>query len=66
MPAFVDTNIMPEGLVAKWPNEHITPLSTIMRAFNELVDESGRVEMDGKSQGGKWGGEERMCGRVCD
>jgi 15-hydroxyprostaglandin dehydrogenase (NAD) len=49
MPAFVDTNIR-EGLVAKWPKEHITPLSTIMRAFNELIDESGRVEMDGKSQ----------------
>jgi 15-hydroxyprostaglandin dehydrogenase (NAD) len=51
MPAFVDTNIMPEGLVAKWPKEHITPLPTIMRAFNELIDESGRIEADGKSQG---------------
>jgi hypothetical protein len=24
IPTFVDTNIMPEGLVAKWPKEHVT------------------------------------------
>jgi 15-hydroxyprostaglandin dehydrogenase (NAD) len=51
MPGFVDTNIMPPGLVERWPKEHITPLATIVRAFNELIDEGGRVEGDGKSQG---------------
>jgi 15-hydroxyprostaglandin dehydrogenase (NAD) len=50
MPAFVDANIMPEGLVTKWPKEHITSLFTIVRAFNELIDESRRVEVDGKSR----------------
>ena len=51
MPAFVDTNIIPQELLAQWPKEHITPLSTILRAFDELIDENGRVERDGKSSG---------------
>ena len=51
MPAFVATNIIPSEIVEQFPAEHITPLSTIMRAFDELIDESGRVESDGKSQG---------------
>ena len=51
MPGFVPTNTMPPGLLALWPCEHVTPVSTVLRAFNELVDENGLVEADGKSQG---------------
>jgi 15-hydroxyprostaglandin dehydrogenase (NAD) len=51
MPAFVATNIMPPGVLERWPQEHITPLSTMVRAFDELISETGTVQADGKSNG---------------
>lgn len=39
-PAFVPTNLAPPGLMESWPKDGITPMSTIMRAFNELLDET--------------------------
>ena len=51
MPAFIETNIIPRELAAQWPREHVTPLATVMRAFDELIDEAGRVEQDSKSSG---------------
>jgi 15-hydroxyprostaglandin dehydrogenase (NAD) len=51
MPAFVLTNIVPKPLVELWPKEYVTPLSTMMRAYDELIDIEGRVSRDGKSDG---------------
>ncbi|KAL9106475.1 MAG: hypothetical protein Q9227_008506 [Pyrenula ochraceoflavens] len=38
LPAFVPTNLAPPGLIDAWPPEHITPMETIMRAYDELID----------------------------
>jgi 15-hydroxyprostaglandin dehydrogenase (NAD) len=35
-PAFVATNLAPPGIIERCPPEHLTPMSTIMRAFDEL------------------------------
>jgi 15-hydroxyprostaglandin dehydrogenase (NAD) len=35
-PAFVATNLAPPGIIESCPSEHLTPMSTIMRAFDEL------------------------------
>jgi 15-hydroxyprostaglandin dehydrogenase (NAD) len=35
-PAFVATNLAPRSIIEKCPPEHLTPMSTIMRAFDEL------------------------------
>ncbi|QDS71794.1 hypothetical protein FKW77_009418 [Venturia effusa] len=51
MPAFVVTNIMPEYLSNNWPKEFVTPLGTMMRAYDELIDVDGKVVGDGKSDG---------------
>lgn len=51
MPAFVITNIMPEYLANSWPKEYVTPLSTMMRAYDELTEVEGKVAGDGKSDG---------------
>jgi 15-hydroxyprostaglandin dehydrogenase (NAD) len=51
MPAFVLTNIMPEYLATNWPKEYVTPLGTMMRAYDELIEVEGKVEGDGKSDG---------------
>jgi len=51
MPAFVITNITPPPLVEMWPKEYVTPLGTVMRAYDELIDLEGNVEKDGKSNG---------------
>ncbi|KAE9986282.1 hypothetical protein EG327_004406 [Venturia inaequalis] len=51
MPAFVLTNIMPEYLSTNWPKEFVTPLGTMMRAYDELIEVEGRVVGDGKSDG---------------
>jgi 15-hydroxyprostaglandin dehydrogenase (NAD) len=51
MPAFVNTNIVPDVLVNMWPKEYLTPLSTMLRAYDELMDVEGRVGQDGKSEG---------------
>lgn len=51
MPAFVVTNIMPEYLATNWPKEYVTPLGTMMRAYDELIEVDGKVVGDGKSDG---------------
>ncbi|KAK9460474.1 uncharacterized protein V1516DRAFT_664871 [Lipomyces oligophaga] len=38
-PAFVETNLAPKEIIAKMPKEHITPMSTIMRAFLAFQDD---------------------------
>ncbi|KIV97383.1 hypothetical protein PV10_01139 [Exophiala mesophila] len=51
-PAYVDTAMTPSGVTALWPPEYITPISTMLRAYDELTDERGRVDKsDGKSDG---------------
>lgn len=39
-PAFVITNLAPPGILESFPAEHVTPMSTIMRAFDELNGQS--------------------------
>jgi 15-hydroxyprostaglandin dehydrogenase (NAD) len=51
MPAFVLTNIMPEYLATNWPKEYVTPLGTMMRAYDELIEVDGKVVADGISDG---------------
>jgi hypothetical protein len=51
MPAFVLTSLPSQTLRDAWPKKYVTPTSTINRAFMELIDEEGRVEQDGKSDG---------------
>lgn len=51
MPGFVDTGIIPPQIVERWPKGNITPMTMILRAFSELMDDEGRVEGDGKSDG---------------
>lgn len=51
MPAFVATPIIPGRLNELWPKEYITPLSTMCRAYDELIDVDGKVKQDGKSDG---------------
>lgn len=51
MPAFVATNMVPKPLVDLWPKEYLTPLSTMLRAYDELIDVQGKVNQDGKSDG---------------
>lgn len=51
MPAFVVTNIIPEYLASNWPKEYHTPLGTMMRAYDELIEVEGKVAQDGISDG---------------
>jgi 15-hydroxyprostaglandin dehydrogenase (NAD) len=51
MPAFACTNIVPKPLAELWPKEYVTPLGTMMRAYDELIDVGGKVSQDGKSDG---------------
>ena len=51
MPAFIATNILPKELVDAWPPKWITPTSTLCRAIDECISESGDVKQDGKSDG---------------
>ena len=37
-PAFVKTGLCPPGMVDKMPKEHVTPMSTIMKAFDQFLD----------------------------
>jgi 15-hydroxyprostaglandin dehydrogenase (NAD) len=39
-PAFVATNLASPDIVDSCPEEHLTPMSTIMRAFDELNSQS--------------------------
>ncbi|OQV00038.1 hypothetical protein CLAIMM_05592 isoform 3, partial [Cladophialophora immunda] len=50
-PAYVDTGMTPSDVTAQWPPEWITPVSTMVRAYAELISEAGRVEQDGRSEG---------------
>jgi hypothetical protein len=50
-PAFVATPLMPETITSIWPKEYLTPYSTLMRAYDELMDDQGHVEQDGMSDG---------------
>ncbi|KIX94835.1 uncharacterized protein Z520_09525 [Fonsecaea multimorphosa CBS 102226] len=50
-PAYVDTNLTPSELTAQWPPQWITPISTMVRAYDELISETGQVVQDGKSNG---------------
>lgn len=38
-PAIVPTGLAPLGLVERYPKEHLTPMSAILRAFDELMGE---------------------------
>jgi len=51
LPAYLDTGLTPSTLTKAWPPEWVTPTSTTSRAFEELIDEEGKVEQDGKSDG---------------
>ena len=50
-PAFVATPLVPDSMSSVWPKEYITPFSTLMRAYDELIDEKGSIQQDGKSDG---------------
>ena len=50
-PAFVATPLMPDSITELWPKEYITPFSTLMRAYDELIDEQGGVQQDERSDG---------------
>lgn len=41
-PAMVPTNLPPAGLMKNMPEHQITPLSTVMRAYDELLDDKER------------------------
>lgn len=51
MPAFIPTSLPSGKLVDVWPKEFTTPISTVVRAWMELIDDEGRVQEDGKSEG---------------
>ena len=51
MPAFVATPLIPGKLVDMWPQQWITPFSTLNRAYDELISEDGKIAQDGKSDG---------------
>ncbi|KAF4545868.1 15-hydroxyprostaglandin dehydrogenase [Lasiodiplodia theobromae] len=40
-PAFVPTNLCPPHMLAKFPKEHITPMSTVLKAFDTFLDDDG-------------------------
>ena len=50
-PAFIITALMPQAMAEIWPKEYVTPHSTLMRAYDELIDDKGSIEQDGKSDG---------------
>jgi 15-hydroxyprostaglandin dehydrogenase (NAD) len=37
-PAFVETNLCPPHIKAIFPKEHITPMSTVLKAFDTFID----------------------------
>ena len=51
MPAYVDTGMTPSEVTELWPKEWLTPISTMVRAYDELASETGEVAQDGKSDG---------------
>lgn len=50
-PGYVDTGLTPNEVTSLWPPENITPISTMVRAYDELISETGAVAQDGKSDG---------------
>lgn len=36
-PAFIPTNLCPPAVLARWPKEHITPLSTVTKAMDAFL-----------------------------
>ncbi|ETI19723.1 hypothetical protein G647_08736 [Cladophialophora carrionii CBS 160.54] len=51
MPAYVATNLTPQEVTDLWPQEWITPIETMLRAYDELTSPTGAVRDDGKSDG---------------
>ncbi|KIW70103.1 hypothetical protein PV04_02409 [Phialophora macrospora] len=51
MPAYVATNLTPKEVTDLWPKEWITPVETMVRAYDELTSSTGAVTPDGKSDG---------------
>ncbi|OCT49814.1 hypothetical protein CLCR_07079 [Cladophialophora carrionii] len=51
MPAYVATNLTPQEVTDLWPKEWITPIETMLRAYDELTSPTGAVRDDGKSDG---------------
>jgi 15-hydroxyprostaglandin dehydrogenase (NAD) len=51
MPSTTMTNIIPKPILDQWPEENLTPLETILRAFDELTHVNGGVVQDGLSDG---------------
>lgn len=39
LPAFVVTGLAPAGLVDAMPKEHLTPMSTILKAYDAFLDD---------------------------
>jgi len=50
-PGYVDTGLTPKEVTSLWRPEYITPVSTMVRAYDELISETGTVAQDGKSDG---------------
>jgi 15-hydroxyprostaglandin dehydrogenase (NAD) len=42
----VPTGLAPPGLMERVPKEHVTPMNTILRAFDELMD--GKANRNGE------------------
>jgi len=38
-PAFIPTNLCPPEVAARWPKEHITPLSTVNKAIDAFLQD---------------------------
>lgn len=51
MPGYCATNLTPIGLNDAWPQHWITPVESVVRAFEELAQVDGKVAADGKSDG---------------
>lgn len=51
MPGYVDTGLTPKEVTNLWPPHYITPISTMVRAYDELTSDTGAVGQDGKSDG---------------
>jgi 15-hydroxyprostaglandin dehydrogenase (NAD) len=39
LPAFVPTGLAPKELLAVWPERYITPISTVLRAYHQFIDD---------------------------
>jgi len=52
LPGFVATGLAPAGLVDRWPKEYVTPMTTVLRAFDLFLGEKDMtgqcVELSGE------------------